>query len=180
MTRNDALRILAPHAWRRPRDYGGFSPDGDYLIYSRHRDSSLLDNHNYETLYQMLDAAPFDDGGFSPDGRDRPPPIATAYDWRARHWACGWVEYLMVPARAPAALWIAAAEILQALAAYPILDEDAYSEKEWMAAEKSWAGLPIRDRVALCREAGVSVFAARHDSIPADDSGFIFDRVRPD
>ena len=179
MARHEALLILAPHAWRKPRDYGGFSPDGDYLICSRTRDSRLLEAHNYETIHGQLGAVAFDDGGLSPDGRDRPPPIATAYDWRARHWACGWVECLMVPARAPAALWIAAAEILQALEAYPILDEDAYGEKEWAAAQESWADLPIRDRVELCQKAGIGVFAARHNRIPAADAGFIFDRVRP-
>lgn len=45
----------------------------------------------------------------------------------------------------------------------------------------------VRDRVELIREHNrrhssypVSIFAARHDSIPQADNGYIFERCRPE
>ncbi len=54
---------------------------------------------------------------------------------------------------------------------FPIISIDA-----WAEAEQYWESLPIKYRVELCAEAGVSIFAARRDSIPSEDSGFIFER----
>jgi len=171
MTKDEALKTLAPRAWTKPEYYFGFSPEGDYVVATRHRDSHLLDEHNYGVLFRELGAVQWaDDGG-------QPPPV---YDWRASNWAVGWVEYLMVAKNAPAAILIKAAELLKALEAYPILDEDAYSVKEYDAATDTWADLSIKERVELCQDAGVSVFAARHDFIPQEDIGFIFDRCRPE
>jgi hypothetical protein len=106
-------------------------------------------------------------------------PNGPAYDWRARHWACGWVEYLTVAKDAPTPILIGAAGALQALADYPILDEDAYGEKEWDAAQDCWAHMSMDERLALCRDARISSAAARQPWIPEDDNGFIFDRLRP-
>ena len=39
--------------------------------------------------------------------------------------------------------------------------------------------LSIKWRVELCQKAGVNIFAARHDWIPQDDCGYIFDECRP-
>ena len=71
-----------------------------------------------------------------------------------------------------------AENILRRLEAYPVLDDDHFSELEWKEAQQAWEGLSIRERVDLCREARVSIFAARHGYIPHDDTGFVFERLR--
>ena len=174
MTKDEALVILAPYAWGTPDHYFGHNPVGEYVVAVKNRGSSLLAEHNYEVIETaLMELAPGDwDEAVMESG-----PV---YSWRARHWACGWVDYLMVHPEAPDAVLIRAAELLKALAEYPILDEDAYGEKEYAAADENWACLSVADRVELCQKAGASVFAARHDWIPRDDSGFIFDRCRPD
>lgn len=43
----DAIEYLPERAWKHPECYGGFSPDGDYLILSRHRDSDILSESNW-------------------------------------------------------------------------------------------------------------------------------------
>jgi hypothetical protein len=35
--------------------------------------------------------------------------------------------------------------------------------------------MPLRYRVELCHDAGVSIFAARRDYIPPEDSGYIYE-----
>lgn len=48
------------------------------------------------------------------------------------------------------------------------------------AAQQVWCALSIGERVELCRRDGVSIFAARHQYIPQDDSGRIFEYCRPE
>ena len=71
---------------------------------------------------------------------------------------------------------LAADEMSCALSDYPVLDESHFSELEWAEAESQWEMMPLKYRVELCAEAGVSIFAARRDSIPSEDSGYIFER----
>jgi|TARA_R110000823_G_scaffold136018_1_gene265305 hypothetical protein len=159
-----ARDVLSKHAWKHPPDYGGYSPDGHYCILSQNRDSLLLDRHNYETAFEMLTDAAL--------GNDK-----HVWDWRAHHWACGWVEYLMVAKDAPEAVQIAAAEIIDALSVYPILDEDGYSEAEYEAACEFWESMDLSERIDLLRQAGQNIFAARSDCLPDDDSGYIHESL---
>lgn len=68
-----------------------------------------------------------------------------------------------------------------------MLDEDDYSTRENEAANETWEHcFNVRERVKLIQEHNrgtkypVSIFAARHDAIPQGDSGYIFDRCRPE
>ena len=99
-----ANNIWAPNIWGPPSDYGGHSPDGAYVIYSRHRDSTTLTNVNYRGILEHLDNRADSHCG----DRDH-------YDFRAGHWAVGWVEYIVVPNDSPDAVILAAAEIVAAL-----------------------------------------------------------------
>ncbi len=158
-----AREYLAPNAWQHPSDYGGYSPDGHYVILSQNRESLLLDRHNYQTAFDMLLEVSDDE--------------KHVWDWRANHWAVGWVEYLMVAHDAPDEVLIAAAEIIAALSDYPILDEDGYSEAEYEAAGDYWEQMSLQERIDLLNEAGMSIFAARSDCPPADDSGYIHESL---
>lgn len=170
------IEHLAETAWRHPKNYGGFSPDGDYVIATQHRDSDALARSNWSVLAADLGAEAYtyiranhwsDD---STDYEDRP----TVYHWRASHWAVGWVEYLMVRADAPEDVLTNAGEWLSALADYPVADDDHFSELEFTEACAYWANCSVADRLDAIKRSdcrGVSRFAARRDSIPSDDNG---------
>lgn len=167
-----ASEHLAEHAWKHPDCYGGFSPDGDYCILSRHRDSLLMDESNWEEACEELNAEAYDGGNEHFD------PRPTVYHWRAGHWAVGWVECLMVRADAPQATLDAAGEILCSLADYPILNEDAYSEREFNAVCDYWERCSVRERAEYCKEHNISIFAARRAELPRDDNGYLYESLR--
>lgn len=168
----NASEHLAENAWKHPDSYGGFSPDGDFVVLSQHRDSELLDRVNWEVACESLKAQAYDSGSGGFETR----PVV--YHWRAGHWAVGWIEYLMVRADAPDDMQEKAGEILCAIAEYPILDESRYSEREWNAVQEYWASCSVRDRVDYLRDADLSIFAARRDYTPEDPSGLLFETLR--
>lgn len=144
--------------WEHPRDYGGFSPDGDFIIYSRSRDSSILENCNYEGILEELQKINEENEGDS----------EAVYDFRAGHWAVGWVEYIIVAQNAPEAVQKRAYEILAALSDYPVLDEMEYSQHQYDAICEYWENLDLSWRIYECQKADISIFAARHDGIPRE------------
>ena len=83
------------------------------------------------------------------------------------HWAEGWLEIILLhPSR------IAKGEAIEnILEEHPVLNEDKYSALLWETAAEYWANISIRERVSWCQRYHVSVFAARRDSVPSDDSG---------
>jgi hypothetical protein len=56
--------------------------------------------------------------------------------------------------------------IAEALADYPILSDDDYSERQLEAMQDYWQHESLRERMDWCREAGVSPLAARHPYPP--------------
>jgi hypothetical protein len=156
----NVIKYLDDCRWKHPDYYGGFSPDGDYLICSQHRDSDALERSNYECIGRELGAEAFD------DGREHPEERPVVYDFRARHWAVGWVDYLLVRSDASADILERAGEILAALSDYPVYNEEHFSGLEYNETLDYWVSLPMSERVALCRENGESIFAARRDSPP--------------
>lgn len=141
-------------AWDHPTGFDsdanfiGSKPKG-YVIYSRNRDSSILENVNFEGILSDL------------GGEGEYVEII-----RHRHWACGWIEYLVVSKEAPTSLLDQCVDVVRGLADYPIYSDDAYSQAQYEAICNHWEGCSMRDRVDLCRDNGVSVFAARRESIP--------------
>lgn len=166
-----ALEHLAARVWEHPECYGGFSPDGDYCILTRHRDSLLLDNCNWDVACERLNAQAYDGG--DEHAQSRP----AVYHWRAGHWAVGWIEYLMVRADAPQATLETAGEILCSLSDYPILSEDRYSNAEFDAVCAYWERCSVRDRVDYLRDASISIFAARRDCLPSDPNGYLYETL---
>lgn len=160
------LDYLEEQKWERPDNYGGFSPDGDYVILTRNRDSNVLDACNWEAAYRDM----------NPDEGESDHPAV--YTFRANHWAVGWVDYLMVRADAPEATRIKAGEIIAALGDYGILDEDLYSIRKYDAIVEYWAQSFMTERIEYLFYAGLSIFAARRDELPEDPHGRLFDRLR--
>lgn len=131
-------------------NFVGYKPTG-YVIYSRNRDSSILEETNFAAILDNL-------GG---EG-DLVRVI------RHGHWMCGWIEYITVDDTAPDSLLDQCVEIAKALAGYPVYSDDRYSEAQYEAIADHWERSNLRDRVDYCRDAGVSIFAARRDIVPDD------------
>lgn len=173
-----APEVLASKVWTRPENYAGLSPDGDYCILARTRDPDLLEDSNWHVATTVeLDAAPYDPAdrfAERPENFDDRPNV---YHWRAGHWACGWVEYLMVRADAPDDVLATAANIVASLDDYPILSDDDYSEREFEAMCDAWESASVRERIEFLEGTGISVFAARRDELPEDHTGMLRERL---
>jgi hypothetical protein len=165
--------------WETPEYYGGFNPIGDYVIYSQHRDSDALSRSNYrrtfEDLINYAETLNCQDKGTDGEGDESD----MVYDFRAGHWAVGWVETILICQNAPDKLQAMAREIIDALADYPVYDESDYSELEWNEVQDYWQSLSIADRIEYIRDNGGNIFAARHDFLSenADPNGSIFDSI---
>lgn len=161
--------------WETSEDYAGFDPVGHILVASQHRDSDALTRSNYRCASARLIKAAGLEDYIDPDV-----PGAPVYDWRAGHWAVGWVEYLMVRPDAPQAVLDEAQAIADALAGYPALDDEDWSALEYEEVCRYWSAMSVRHRAEVIRETdcGASIFAARRDELPQDDSGSLYDWLR--
>ncbi len=145
--------------WTRPDHYAGADWPEYFVFLSQHRDSDALTRSNFTCGLARL-------GGESD----------TVRVVRERHWAVGWVEWIAVHESDTAACQ-KADDILSKLDAYPVMDEDHFSELEWSEAVDYWRSLTVRERADICRDAGVSIFAARRADLPQDDTGAILERL---
>lgn len=175
---------LDARKWKHPADYGGFSPDDDVVIAARTRDSGTLERSNYETIFSHLKETEENLASQHPADFERAYDANNGdlliYDFRAAHWAVGWVEYMLMSQHAPDSLQQAVASVLSALDDYPVFDEDHWSELEYNEVSEYWEGLTVADRLELIQDNGGNIFAARHDylSEAADPSGSLYDRLR--
>lgn len=154
----------ALRTWNTPASYFGFNPVGDYVVLTKNRDSGLLDQSNWDVAVKRLNA--IEDKTENPD--------ASVYTWVANHWACGWVEYLMVSKDAPIDIIAIAENICSEIEAYPVLDENDYSNRQSDAVSEYWASLSISERVELCQENNDCVFAARRSYPPAHTADALY------
>ena len=132
-----------PTGFDSSSNFIGTIPTG-YCIYSQNRESSILELVNFKAILADL------------GGENEHVEII-----RHKHWACGWIEYLMVSRDAPMELLNRCVEIVRALDNYPVYDEKAYSNEQYAAVTEHWLNASMRERVELCNEAGVSIFRAR-------------------
>ena len=102
-------------------NYVGERPEDWYVCVGRNRDSDVLINCNFEVGLKEL--------GGEVDGRVRV--------FRTGHWACGWVELVLIHESAVEELAIAE-NIGDRLSDYPVLDEDAYSAAQEKDFEACW------------------------------------------
>jgi len=148
---------------------GAFLDDrGDWLVVPVlvTRDSGMLEQSNFEAACSLVSDASVMDNELSFETH------------RFGHWGPGWFEILIV--RPGSAAAVAAADVEARLTDYPVLDDDDLSERENELAQETWTRMSVRDRVEVIQEhgRGVSIFAARHDWIPRDDCGNIFEYCR--
>lgn len=136
-------------SWNHPtvfdsaNNFVGQAPQG-YCIYSQNRDSSILECTNFTVILEEL------------GGENEHVEIV-----RHGHWACGWIEYIIVDKQAPDSLLNTCVDILRALCNYPVMSDDRYSDAQYEAIYEHWDNLIMRDRIDLCVQCGESIFAAR-------------------
>jgi len=141
--------------WEYPEYYAGATHYGSYVFLGQHRDSGTLSESNFAVGLKAL-------GGESD----------TVKVIREGHWGVGWVEWISIAQRDTKALQLASA-MLDELEVYPVLCDEHHSELELTYAANQWESYSVRERASLCREAGISKFAARRDCVPSDDQGYI-------
>lgn len=131
--------------WTHPDNYYGETWDEYYVFMGRSRDSSLIDDHNFDYAYEELSKLP----PFESDEEDLSPHIV-----RERHWLCGWVEWIAIHQKNKKALMLAD-ELAERLKNYPILDEDSYMDKLNEEAYRIWSEVfNVRDRINYIRRNG--------------------------
>jgi hypothetical protein len=148
-----------PSGWDSLRNFMGTVPDEHLLVLlTRNRDSDILSESNWHTVLEYL-------GGESD----------SVQIIRHGHWACGWIEYLMIDSR-DAEKRTLGEQVESRLADYPVFNEDDWSNREYEAACTAWEEMSVRTRVEIIQKYGgkyVSVFAARREWIPENDNGNI-------
>ncbi len=102
--------------WKAASNYAGEEYPDYYVVGGRSRDSTLLEEANFEATLKRL-------GGES----------KTVIVPRSGHWAAGWIETILVHKDDVEAVKKAQA-ILDDLEGYPVLDDELYSNKEYEAA----------------------------------------------
>lgn len=150
--------LRALKRWTMPDSYAGAEWPEYFVFLGQSRDSDTLTRSNFECGLEALEGE-----------------SDTVIVVRESHWAVGWVEWIAIHESDVRSI-IRAEGMLCALSDYPVLDESHFSELEWTEAQNYWESLSIRDRIELCAEAEISIFAARRDFIPPEDSGFIYER----
>ncbi len=141
--------------WKAASNYVGQDYSEYYVIYSQNRDSGTLERSNFECITAALDP--------KMDTDDANENVITV---RASHWACGWVEDIMIHESDIKAL--AHAEDIEAqIEAYPVYNDDHYYQLCHEEDREIWQTcLALREKVKLCAEANISVFAARSETLP--------------
>lgn len=141
--------------WQKFESFGWYDrPDDAQLwaiFYTSNRDSGILDTSNAEAIARVM--APYVRRGF-------------AVEESHGHWAVGHVDGYSLRVYRPDGkitrafrTWV---RLSSALEEYPVLDEDDYSRRELEATEEAWRDTSMRDRLDMCRRAGVRILAARH------------------
>ena len=99
--------------WTRPNNYLGQTWEGYYVFLSQTRDSDTLTRSNFTCGLKHI--------------KNIGKGVAVAHE---RHWACGWIETILIPQENTRALEIAQ-KLLDILEDYPVLDEEHYMELEY-------------------------------------------------
>lgn len=142
--------------WTRPDNYIGCDFTGYLIAAQVNRDSSLMEQHNFEVMAEQL--LQFESGEEE----------ANVFITRQSHFLCGWIDFLMIHEdNIPA---IAVAEQLhEQLENYPVLEEDRYCEKEWEEACEYWEGMSLSWRIHYTQKYNLSPFSVRRTLRDQDD-----------
>lgn len=172
--------------WTRPDCYIGEQYPEFYVVLSQHRDSDILTQSNFQTIHDALKEVESKEG--IPAGYEEAEGDCTVQVISASHWACGWIETLLIHESDTAAIE-KAEELLQQIADYPVLDDEDFSRREYEYAREVWTSLLVSDRLEYIQRYNaqlsdyynpISIFAARRDEMPRDEDGSLQEElIRP-
>lgn len=123
--------------WMWPDCYMGATWENWFVVYYRNRDSDLLTESNFEEIQKALEP-------LQSDIEDEGEEMKSVQTIRENHWAVGWVEWIGIHQSNTAALE-EAERLLERIDCYPVLNEDAFSAKEWAEYERSWKDYGSRE-----------------------------------
>jgi hypothetical protein len=110
--------------WISESNYGGEDLSAWYILIARTRDSDNLENSNFESIREFIKLQ-----GYNINDNDVK-EINNVLIAGFNHWACGWIDCLMIHENNEAAL-IVGDEIKEKLDNYPVFNEDDYQEREF-------------------------------------------------
>lgn len=123
-----------------------------YLPLLLSRDSEPLEQSNYEYAKEIIWEAS---------------NMGETTELSFGHWSCGWFNLIVIHQDDKPGI-IAAINLVKALEDYPVLNEQRFAELEAEKAQFIWDDNSLDNRINICREAGISIFAARRDDVPDD------------
>lgn len=128
----------------------GCEDQQDWLVCpcGTNRDADILTESNWAAQCKALDE-------IDPDGNDHEV-------CRFGHWGPGWFEIALVRPDSEAAKL--AEQFENALADYPVLDDNDFSDRAFVAACEYYESMSLREKVELIQRYGENVFAARAES----------------
>ena len=142
--------------YEKPENYIGDTHYGDYVFLHQNRDSDLLTRCNFKLAYSRL-------LGLTVDSLDDNCNLPCDFEHteysngisivRERHWACGWLEYILISGNNLDALE-KARSMVDELNDYPILCEEYYSECRYKECFDYWESLNPSDRLGYVRQLG--------------------------
>lgn len=156
--------------WVRPTHYFGSSWNGWYVGLARTRDSGPLEQSNFQTVLAQLKTLPEVEVDNNINGDTEPVPGVQVV--RERHFLCGWIEWVAIHESNTKALELAD-QLMTQLESYTILDEEDYSRLEYNQKCDYWDFMSMQDRIDVCAESGISIFAARCKTPPSQ----VFDHL---
>jgi|SRR5581483_1264628 len=156
--------------YRVPQNYAGLTWEGWHSAgFGRSRDSDVLEESNFQVasaaLLKLAEDAPRHE--LSVEMLEQLDDCLSVQIVCENHWAVGWVEWIAIHDSNVAAIELAK-ELCERANSYPILNESHFSNLEYERAMEFWSGLSLSDKVDMCRDCGVSIFAARRNSALPD------------
>lgn len=173
-----------PWQEQRPSDYAGVQWDGYIPFIFNHGQSHSIEKHNYQTAKELLK------DWFSVDCPENnttlPRDMMMLEEAENNHWACGFINYILLSQNAPDELVINVARILDTIEDNCILDEDSYHDWEYNAICNLWNDdLSERDKSDLLKkckftEEEITEYVNKpYDEVSnIEDSGMLFDYLR--
>lgn len=166
---------LVTEPWnRRNGGYIGPEPEGHYLIISWWEGDPAYTKANLIKAKERLAKA----AGLDVD--DLPSEPTTTGPWVLHVGGrFGRFQHVFIGPDSPKNVKTEAESILEDLRELIYLDEDLASELEYERAQKVWEMLSLEERLDTIKEANsiaggvcISIFAARHDTVPCDAIGY--------
>ena len=136
--------------WYATDNYLGQDMSEYYILYSVTRDSGILDRANFDSILEEI-------GGESDSVQVH----------HFGHWACGWIDAIMIH-KSDVAMVAKGKDIQAQLSVYSVFNAQVYYDMVYHAAVEYWEYMSITERIQLCSDADISIFAARRDTPDVD------------